>query len=191
MILRNITFATTIVLGGIPAGANEFAPMLEELAKGEIRGILEDERILEAIRAQNERTAKLSQTDIEELDNRWRSEIGAAEHPLIDSVTSGAVAEILRTARSESGGLFTEIFLMDGVGLNVAASDVTSDYWQGDEAKWLRTVPTGSGTLHIGDVELDASTQTYQSQISVAILDPDTQATIGAATFGVNLELIQ
>ena len=78
---------------------------------------------------------------------------------------------------------------MDAQGLNVAQSDVTSDYWQGDEAKWQETYNTGN--VHIGDVELDESTQTYQAQVSLPIFDPESNAVIGAATFGVNLELLQ
>ena len=69
--------------------------------------------------------------------------------------------------RDDSEGLFTEIFVMDAVGLNVAASDTTSDFWQGDEAKWQQTYSAGSGAVHISDVELDESTQSYQSQVEL------------------------
>ncbi len=40
----------------------------------------------------------------------------------------------------------TEVFVMDARGLNVAASDVTSDYWQGDEEKFSETFPKGPET---------------------------------------------
>jgi hypothetical protein len=79
---------------------------------------------------------------------------------------------------------------MDDKGMNVALSDVTSDYWQGDEAKWQQTYLVGPDAVHIGDVELDESTQTYQSQVSITVVDPDTKAPIGALTFGVNVEAL-
>lgn len=63
---------------------------------------------------------------------------------------------------------------MDARGLNVAASDVTSDYWQGDEEKFSATHEVGAGALHISDVEMDKSTQRYQGQISLTISDPAT-----------------
>ncbi len=171
------------------AHANEFTPMLEALVDSEIRGVVSDPVLIDAIRAQNAETAGLSEADILERDTRWRAEIGGAETPMIDRVLTGPAAERLRAAAAESGGLFTEIFVMDAVGLNVAASGVTSDYWQGDEAKWQETYPTGAH--HIGEIELDESTQAFQSQVSVAILDPENGTPIGAATFGVNIELLQ
>ena len=74
---------------------------------------------------------------------------------------------------------------MDAVGLNVAASAVTSDYWQGDEDKFLKTYPMGPGAVHFSDVEFDESTQTYQAQISIALTDPATGSVVGAMTVGV------
>ena len=116
--------------------------------------------------------------------------MGAASTPTIDPVLNGVVADMLRAMRDESEGLFTEIFVMDNLGLNVAASDTTSDYWQGDEAKWQQTYPAGAGAVHISEVELDESTQTYQAQVSVSIAGPD-GAPVGAATFGVNVEYLE
>ena len=40
--------------------------------------------------------------------------------------------------------------------------------------------------VHIGEVELDESNQTYQVQISLSVMDGD--KVIGAATFGVDIE---
>ena len=98
---------------------------------------------------------------------------------------------VLADARDASEGLITEAFAMDHVGLNVAVSDPTSDYWQGDEAKWRQTYKVGADAIHISDVELDESTQTYQSQVSLPVVDPDGGAPIGAVTFGINVELLQ
>lgn len=49
-----------------------------------------------------------------------------ADHP---------VSALFRDMVEASGRLCTEIFVMDARCLNVAMSDTTSDYWQGDEAK--------------------------------------------------------
>ena len=78
---------------------------------------------------------------------------------------------------------------MDQVGLNVAVSEPTSDYWQGDEAKWSQTYLAGAGAMHVSDVELDESTQTYQAQVSLTVVDAS-GAPIGAITFGVNVEYL-
>ena len=77
---------------------------------------------------------------------------------------------------------------MDNKGLNVAQSVETSDYWQGDEAKWQQTYSVGPDALHISEVEFDDSTGFYQSQASLAIKDPATNEVIGAVTFGINVQ---
>ncbi len=184
-------FVAIAALAGPPAAANEFAPLLEALTDSEIRVVIEKPEIIAAIRAQNAETRGFDGDRIAALDRDWRSQIGKASAPLIEEVTVSEAADLLRSKREASAGLFSEIFVMDAVGLNVAASDVTSDYWQGDEAKWQETYPRGAGAVHIGEVEFDESSQVYQSQISVAIVDPETGEPIGAATFGVNVEYLQ
>lgn len=177
------------------AVANEvdpaFVPALEALAEDQIAAVLANPTLIEAIRSQNARTAGMDQAAIDKADQEWRAQVGAAAKPMIDDVMGREASEALRQARDAAGGLFTEIFLMDQVGLNVAASDVTSDYWQGDEDKWQRTYGAGTDALHLGAIELDESTQTYQSQVSVTVTDPDTGAPIGAATFGVDVGYLQ
>jgi len=155
-----------------------------------MRGVVADPVLVAAVRAQNAETRALSPAEIEALDQQWRAEIGAGCSPLIEDVTGNAGASALRARQEGSGGLFSEIFVMDGVGLNVAASDATSDYWQGDEAKWQQSYGTGPDGLHIGDVEFDESAQAYLSQVSMTVTDPETGEAIGAATFGVNVELL-
>ena len=173
-----------------PSAANEFAPQLEALG-AELRTIVQDPKLIDAIRAQNARTGALSEGEITAMDQDWRGQVGTGSTPLINGVVGNTAAAQLRAAQDASGGLYTEIILMDAVGLNVAVTDVTSDYWQGDEAKWLETYPQGADALHISDIELDESTQSYQSQVSISVTDPETGAPIGAATFGVNVEFLQ
>lgn len=172
------------------ATANEFRPQLEALADQEIHAILTDASLIAAVRAQNSRTAGLGPAEIEDLDKQWRAQVGAAEAPLVRAVTGNPLAEALRRRQVASAGLYSEIFVMDAVGLNVAASDATSDYWQGDEAKWQQSYGAGPKAMHLGEVEFDESSQAYLSQISIAITDPETGQPIGAATFGVNVEML-
>ena len=77
---------------------------------------------------------------------------------------------------------------MDAQGLNVAASSVTSDYWQGDEAKHQETYGKGAGAVHFSAIEFDESSQMYQAQISISLSDPDSGAVIGAMTIGVDAD---
>lgn len=79
---------------------------------------------------------------------------------------------------------------MDNHGLNVGQSEITSDYWQGDEAKWQKTFLADAGSMHISEVEQDEFTQTYQSQLSLSVIDPASGAVIGVITIGTNVEAL-
>jgi hypothetical protein len=181
--------ATAALLAGA-AQANDYAPAMQAFLDSQVRPWAEDPVIVSAIAAQNTRTGGLSQSEIDALDQAWRAEVGAAASPTIDPVMQSAAADFLRARVAESGGMITEIFAVDARGLNVAASDVTSDFWQGDEEKYSETYPVGADAVHFGEVEFDESTQTYQGQISLTITDPATGEAIGAMTVGVNAEAL-
>jgi hypothetical protein len=182
--------ATAAALIAGAAHANDYAPAMQAFLDSEVRAWAEDPVIVAAIAAQNDRTAGLPQSEIDALDQAWRAEVGGADTPTIDPVLSNDAAAFLRERVADSGGMITEIFAVDARGLNVAASAVTSDYWQGDEAKFQQTFPAGAGGVHLGEVEFDESTQTYQGQISLTVTDPETGEPIGAMTVGVNAEAL-
>ncbi|GGB03188.1 cache domain-containing protein [Allosediminivita pacifica] len=143
-----------------------------------------DPVLVSAIQKQNAQTAGYDSAEIDRLDQAWRSEVGMSETPTIDPVVTGVAADFLREHVAASGGTITEIFVMDAQGLNVAASAVTSDYWQGDEAKFTETYNAGPEAVHFGDVEFDESSQTYQAQISLTITD-ESGKPVGAMTVGI------
>jgi hypothetical protein len=186
----SILFAAGLVVAAAPAFANDFASELKALAESRIKAIATSPEVIAAVKAQNATTGGYDQARIDELDKTWRAETEAVDQPMIDSVLNSPVSAVLTAARESSEGLFTEVFVMDAKGLNVAQSDPTSDYWQGDEDKWLETYAKGVGMVHVGDLEQDESTQTLQSQVSMTITDPDSNAAIGAITVGVNVDLL-
>ncbi len=177
----------SFVFAGGSAFANEYADQLNELASGRIAEIVSSAEVVSAVKAQNEVSSSYDQAKVDALDKQWRAEVDASDKPLIDEVLSRALSEYLLGVQDESEGVFTEIFAMDAKGLNVGQSGVTSDYWQGDEGKWQ--VPFNEGTVELGDVEEDESTQTFQSQVSVPVVDENGDR-IGAVTFGVNVGLL-
>jgi len=172
------------------ASANDYAPAMERFLKSNIRAWAENPVLIEAINAQNAKNANIGQSDIDAMDKAWRAEVGQAATPTIDPVLHNAAADFLRQQVAASGGMITEVFAMDSHGLNVAASSVTSDMWQGDEAKFTESYGYGPDAVHLGDVEFDESTQTYQSQISIPLIDPASGALVGALTVGVNADAL-
>lgn len=180
--------AAALALSTTLAQANEFEPAMMSYLETEIMGWADNQVLVDAILAQNAAHSGLTQTDIDALDQAWRSEVGTSSTPTLTPVLDNAAADFLRSQVEASAGAMTEVFIMDQHGLNVAASVATSDMWQGDEAKFSETYGAGAGAVHFGEVEFDESSQRYQSQISIAITDPATGDLIGAMTIGVDAE---
>lgn len=191
--MRKSIFAVLALVLFAPAAfaAGEHEGPIKDLVESTIKNWTADPAIISAVKAQNVKHAGLSQGDIDALDKEWRAQTSAGAKPLIDELLGRPASKKLVGFKNEGAGLFTEIFVMDAKGLNVAQSDMTSDYWQGDEAKWKKTFLVGPDAVFIDEVEFDESTQTYQAQVSISIADPDSGFAIGAITVGVNVELLQ
>ena len=187
--MKHLLLTAALLAGmALPAQADEFAPAMQSYLDSDIRAWANAEPLVAAINAQNAQTAGYDQAMIDDLDTRWRAEVGSGDTPTITPVLSNAAADFLRQQVEAAGGRITEVFIMDARGLNVAASAVTSDYWQGDEAKFSETYGKGADAVHLGDIEFDESSDTYQGQISLTIVDPASGQAIGAMTVGVDAE---
>lgn len=178
----------TLYLIATPGQDDVYRVPLEAYARDELANWLTDPALIDAINAQNAAHAGLTEEAVIALDQQWRAEAGDGGGPLITQLLSAPVSNWLLNQQDATAGFVTEVFVMDNKGLNVAQSVETSDYWQGDEAKWQETYAVGPAALHISEVEFDDSTGFYQSQASLPISDPATGAVIGAITFGINVQ---
>ncbi|QMU59750.1 MAG: hypothetical protein GKR98_17135 [Boseongicola sp.] len=182
--------STAAIMLAAPATANEIADAMEDFYNSEVAGWSTNQLLVDAIVAQNAETAGYVQSDIDAMDQTWRAEVGQAVTPTISPVLENPASEFLRQQVEAYGGQITEVFIMDARGLNVAASDVTSDFWQGDEAKHAETFVLGPGSVHMSEIELDESTQRYQGQISFTMVDPSSGQAVGAITVGVDADAL-
>lgn len=186
--MKSFLLTTCLLALASPAVALESADKARAYITQNVVGWASDPVLVSAVLAQNIRTASLTQAEIDALDAQWRVETGAANSAMIMGVLQNAASSFLVDRMTEAGGSITEVFIMDARGLNVAASAVTSDYWQGDEEKFSETFPKGANAIHVGDVELDESTQTYQVQVSLPLINPADGSVIGAMTVALNAE---
>ncbi len=133
----------------------------------------------------------LTQTRIQELDKQWREHRGSHleySNSLISEVFNSHLSEKVRGFKREYSGLFSEIIITDKQGLNIAISDIPSDYWQGDEEKYLKTILTNNLSTFIDRIRFDSSSSTFQSQINFAVTNKNSDI-IGMVIVGVNVEL--
>lgn len=135
--------------------------------------------------AQNARYGTLAQGDIDALDTQWREERDRDNQPLIAAVLSNPTSSYLTRVQAQSIGLYSEIFVMDRNGLNVGQSNISSDFWQGDEAKFQETYDQGAGAVFVDAPEFREDIGVWVVQVNVSV-DRD-GAPIGASTFEVNL----
>ncbi len=189
--MKKFLASTVALLIAAPSFAStDYVSMIEKLVAGGLRAEVTAPVVLAAIREQNAQNAGLDQAGIDALDLQWRAEVKAGDGPMIKETMANAISDHLKGVQAKHGGLVTEIFVMDFLGLNVGQSEKTSDYWQGDEAKFQKSYGAGATALFVDEVEFDESTQTMQSQASFTIVDPTTGAAIGAVTVGFNVDLL-
>lgn len=187
--MRASILALIIGLSASTTQAAEPQAAMQAFLEANIKPWADDAALVSAIVAQNAVTGDYDAAHIDALDKQWRAEVGSAS-ALIDGVLTNAAADFLRHQIEASGGIITEVFIMDGHGLNVAASAATSDYWQGDEDKFQKTHDVGPAAVHFSEIEFDESSQSYQAQISLTIVDPASGAPIGAMTVGINADAL-
>ena len=167
----------------LTASASSSLEAVRKLADTDLAALGRDPVIVAAVQAQNATGRSLD--EIKALDAKWQATAGVADfmRALIDSPAGKHLA-----AFKQGHAYVSEIFVMDRLGANVAQTDKTSDYWQGDEPKFTECF-TGAGQVFLSKMEFDESTQTYSIQVSVPVLEGD--ALIGAICIGVDVEKIQ
>ncbi len=151
-------------------------PTLREWAK--------DPVILTTLRKANAR--QRSTSSIQELDARWQSTAGL--DAFMRSILDNPAAERLRSLRSKLPEI-SEAFLTDRLGANAAMTNKTSDYWQGDEAKFTKAIRGGRNSYHVDPVSFDESIQAYAVQIALPVFDQG--VAIGVLVVTLNLEELE
>ena len=137
--------------------------------------------VLVAVRNQNQRGVSLE--EIQRIDRDWIATPGITRFMLNLMSNDGALALY---NLEEQNKFIVEAFIMDNLGANVALTKKTSDYWQGDEAKFIQSYNNGLGAIHYSDIEYDESTDDIVIQVSVPVMDQN--RAIGAITFSISLE---
>jgi hypothetical protein len=169
-------------LGSATTYAAEKAPQgIVDLAHSTLAKFGTDPIIVAAVKAENAKGKTLAQ--IQELDKKWMATPGVADY--MKALIENECGKYLRKIQ-QSAPYYAEIFVMDNLGANVAMSDKTTDYWQGDEAKFVKSFNNGKGAVFVDGVKFDDSTQAYLVQASVPVKDGD--KVIGAITFGILID---
>lgn len=174
-----------LIVGISMVWAAEKAPQkVVDLAHSKLAAWGTDPVIVEAVKAENAKGKTLE--NIKAIDAKWKAHAGIADYmqAIMDSECGKYMQKI-----QKSSPFYAEIFVMDNQGANVTMTDKTSDYWQGDEAKFQKSYNGGKGEIFVDNVKFDDSTQTYLVQVSVPVKDGGN--VIGAITFGIDVDQVE
>lgn len=144
----------------------------------------ENPALIAAVKEQNAK--KMSLEAIQKRDKEWMSATGLDEQ--MKALMKNAAANELNQLEATKPYFFESI-LMDNQGANVAMTNKTSDYWQGDEDKFTNAYKGGAGGVDISKSKFDDSAKAYLVQISVPVVDGGT--VIGALCVGINLDELE
>lgn len=97
---------------------------------------------------------------------------------------------MLKSKLHYNRSIYNEFFITDNQGANVATYPLSTDYWQGDEDKWIKSFNNGKGQVYVSPIAYDESVQDYSIQVSIPIYD-ENKNTIGILVSGINLNYVQ
>jgi len=140
-----------------------------------------DPVLVSSLEAANHREA-YAQDEIAELDQEW-IHAGPEGTPFMNELLSGD-ASLALADHQKTHPEWRELFLIDRTGCLTAASQRTSDFWQGDEAKWSKVFVDAPGVPYVDDIAFDRSTQAYIYHYSMPVFDADDDL-IGVLVIGV------
>jgi hypothetical protein len=158
--------------------------IIKSYIKNNILKWINNRLIVNSVKEANWKNRNRKETEIIEQDKRWRD----GDSDFINLYLNNKAAKYLQEILKKSNGSIAEIFVMDFQGCNVATANKTTDFWQGDEAKFKNSYNNGKGSVFVSDAEFDESTNSFIVQISLPIVDPSTNKVIGAITIGIDLD---
>ncbi len=167
-----------------------FAPEIENILSIKIeliKSVFDNKIIIEAIEKANEKNKNISQKQIAVLDNQWI--VADQNDSFIKSFSSGPAALALLEFK-KTYPEFSEIFVTDIFGLNVAQTNKTSDFYQADENWWIKSYNNGSGQESHGEIEFDESSQKEAISVYIPIKNSEDQV-IGIAKAVINIAFIK
>lgn len=142
------------------------------------------------LKERNLKSRRLSQQEIAERDKKWIRAFLQNDFAYPINLVDQEMSARLREIKKQSQDVITEIIITDARGLNVAISDMTSDYWQGDEEKFTEVFAKPANTLHFGEINYDESTKRFQLHLSVPLYSEKKFEPLGVIVFGVDVEKV-
>ena len=165
--------------------SSEEQTVIKQLLQSYIDDWSSHSMLLERLAIRELEPAKTAE-EIQRLDTLWREAYQRKNTHRLNAMLDDGLSGLMLLWKSEHPVL-TELIAIDRQGLNLAAVPYTSDYWQGDEAKYQQAYFLSPGSWFFDEVVYDHSTHRFQTQVSVPIDSADGRR-LGVLTLGVDIE---
>ncbi|MBB3389546.1 hypothetical protein FHT82_002286 [Rhizobium sp. BK275] len=173
-----------------PVGAEPaYIGVVRDYVEKLVRPMVEAPVVMKAIEEQNAKFGDVSEMDMRVLDETYRAEVAQGDFQMVKALMAKSISHYLKSKQDDSQGAIIEFFVTDRYGLNVGQSTITTDYWQGDEDKFLKTFALGSQDIYVGRAERDESTQHLETQASFVVTDEKGKP-IGTATVTIAIDAL-
>jgi Cache domain len=119
----------------------------------------------------------VDQKKTEAIDQQWQKErkVPAAVAGVLSNDAARFLSDVVKQDQ-----LYREILVADRHGRIVAASQVTTDYYQADEGWFTQALDDGRrGRITVSDVRRDESADVYAFDISVPVAGPESDELVG------------
>ncbi len=143
--------------------------------------------VVAALIRQNASNREKTTNQLRQIDEQWQLAFKVGNLNYAQVIVNKPVSRLLMQLRASSNDLLSEIIVMDERGYNLAVAEMTSDYWQGDEDKYLQVYNKEPATIYFEQIKYDASSRRFQVQVSTQILDKN-QKPLGVVTLGIDVD---
>ena len=129
--------------------------------------------------------------DILTADGKWQA-LAPVPSSLASKLLGLPASRALDAWQQTHSELITEVLLINRAGSLAALSRLSSDYWQGDEAKFRHIMDhprddQGQPALYLSNIRYDASTSMFQVSVSAALVPGPGQPPNGVIVLGLDI----
>ncbi|TGN40413.1 transporter substrate-binding domain-containing protein [Marinobacter confluentis] len=129
-----------------------------------------------------------SLSEILNLDAQWQALAPSHYSDMARRVADQDASVAMAQWQKRHETLVTEVMLTNSVGTLVAMSQLTSDFWQGDEPKFERHIRGDTRDIYVSPIRYDASTSRFQVTVSMPIIRKGQWLPAGVLVIGLDVE---
>ena len=129
-----------------------------------------------------------SLSEILNLDAQWRAMAPLHYSAMARRIAAQEASIAMGKWQKEHASLVTEVMLTNSIGALVAMSQLTSDFWQGDEPQFEHHIRRDISNLYVSPIYYDASTARFQVKVSMPITVEGQWLPAGVVMIGLDVE---